>query len=92
MPAALSVAPVAASKPLDLWIIGVVLGACVVMLLFFACLYWRWKAGGPKGKLDLEKIQMTEKGEAASKVCCFLIQAQRISAEISPSNVKAIKH
>lgn len=69
-PAAVAVSPIpAASSTIDLWIIGVVLGACVIMLLLFACLYWRWKSGGPQQKLDLEKIQMTEKVNAVNKVC-----------------------
>jgi len=67
LPAAVSVPPVPATSEPALWIIGVVIGSVFVMLLFFACLYWRWKVGGPQQKLDIEKIQMADKGGAPNK-------------------------
>ena len=44
-----------------------------MMIIFFAIIYWRWQAGGPTRKLDLEKIQMVEKGETATKVFCIFV-------------------
>ena len=69
MPAAVAVLPVPAAKSTDyIWIIGVVVGACLLIFIVAACIYWRWKVGGPQsGKLDIEEISMTEKKKDAEK-------------------------
>eukprot|EP00795_Rhopilema_esculentum_P011611 gene11611-21848_t len=64
VPTAVEVAPKKASSGDNfLWVIGVAVGAFVLVLIVFACLYWRWTMGGPKRKLDIEQIQMKDKTE-----------------------------
>ena len=69
MPAAVAVLPVPAAKSTNyIWIIAVVVGACLLIFIVAACIYWRWKVGGPqRGKLDIEEISMTEKKKDAEK-------------------------
>ena len=49
-----------APTPIPYWIIGAVLGSIFFIMLIAGLLYWRWKKGAPKAKVEPDTIRMLE--------------------------------
>lgn len=49
-----------APTPIPYWIIAAVLGSILFIMLIAGLLYWRWKKGAPKAKVEPDTIRMLE--------------------------------
>jgi len=76
------------AAPIKWWIIPVVIGPILLIIIVVGLIWWRWKKGAPKSKVEPDTIRMLETNKRMVSAQTF---NKRLETDLFTTNSELLK-